>query len=111
MGHRAWDRRHTRAGGDRFTIARSRGRAVYIGLVVTAMASLGLPSATSMASTSAGVPKGKTLGWGFDEPTAIASDDQDVFVANGGGNTVTELALPTFARARVIHGPEYHFAE
>jgi hypothetical protein len=76
------------------------------------MASLALSSLPRVASASVGSEaKVKVLGWGFDEPEAMAVDGQDFFVANEGDNTVTELALPTMTLVRVIHGPQYQFSE
>jgi hypothetical protein len=71
---------------------------------------LGLPGAASAASAG-GVAKVKVLGWGFDEPAGIVVDGQDVFVANTGGNTVTEFALPAMTLVRVLQGDRYHFSQ
>jgi streptogramin lyase len=48
--------------------------------------------------------------YGFAQPTAIARDAADLFVANGAGS-VTELRASTGAFVRVISGPHYHFAD
>ncbi len=51
----------------------------------------------------------KVFGWGFDDPDGVASDGIHVWVANQGGNSVTELSASTGALVRVDSGPRYGF--
>ena len=46
-------------------------------------------------------------GWAFAGPDAIAADRARVWVANNGGNSVTELSAATGALIRVISGQRY----
>ncbi len=48
----------------------------------------------------------KVFGWGFDDPVAVASDGNHVWVANHYGNSVTELSASTGALVRVDPGRE-----
>lgn len=85
-------------------------RAALAVAATVALSLAGLPAAVSGAGT-AGIAKVKVVGWGFQQPAALAVDGQDVFVANAGNNTVTELSLPTLTLVRVIHGAQYHFTQ
>ena len=48
-------------------------------------------------------------GYGFDSPDAISSDGTHVWVANHGGDSVTELNAATGTLAKVIQGSSYGF--
>ena len=43
------------------------------------------PSSAELSGT-------RIFGWGFDAPVAIAADGGDLFVANEGGNSITEFS-------------------
>ncbi len=58
---------------------------------------------------SAGVTGVQVLGWGFGQPDAVSSDGTHVWVANGGGKSVTELSASTGALLQVIKGSSYGF--
>jgi DNA-binding beta-propeller fold protein YncE len=45
----------------------------------------------------------------FNYPVAVSSDGTHVWVANQGGNSVTELAAATGALVKVISGSSYGF--
>src|SRR5215472_12965989 len=45
------------------------------------------------------------FGWGFNRPTAVASDGTHLWVADSSGDSVTELNAKTGALVRVIIGP------
>jgi len=51
---------------------------------------VGLSQPTSYAA-SVGLTAPRLLGWGFNGPDAMVPDGPDLFVANGYGNSVTEL--------------------
>ena len=51
----------------------------------------------------------KVLGWGFNGPNAIAAAGAHLWVANNGGNSVTELSASTGAVVKVLSGPSYGF--
>ena len=58
---------------------------------------------------SAGVTGVQVLGWGFGQPDVVSSDGTHVWVANGGGKSVTELSASTGALLQVIKGSSYGF--
>ena len=51
----------------------------------------------------------KVIGWGFNGPQAVASDGTHLWVANAGGNSVTELNLSDGSLVRVVSGASYGF--
>ena len=51
----------------------------------------------------------KVLGWGFDEPDAVAADGTHVWVANASGDSVTELSESTGALVKVLSARSYGF--
>ena len=51
----------------------------------------------------------KILGWGFNDPVAIASGSTHVWVANYDGNSVTEFSASTGALVKLISGSRYGF--
>ena len=52
-------------------------------------------------------PTSKVIGWSFNHPDAFASDGTHLWVANEGGNSVTELNLSDGSLVRVIAGSSY----
>src|SRR5215467_9623270 len=63
--------------------------------------------ATAAASDALSGPH--VFGWGLSLPISDSSDGTHVWVANFGGNSVTELDAATGALVRVIMGPQYGF--
>ena len=59
--------------------------------------------------SAASGPTSKVIGWGFNNPQAVASDGTHLWVANYHGNSVTELNLSDGSLVRVISGSSYGF--
>ncbi len=90
-----------------------KGRAVLVGvglLVLGAVLAIGAvkadhhlhgPPAASVAQASAG--------YGLQSPTSVTLVGADLYVANGGGNSVTVVNASTGAHVTTIIGPSYGF--
>jgi hypothetical protein len=52
----------------------------------------------------------RVFGWGFDYPDAVVLDGRDLFVANGGDTSVTEINASTGALVTVISAPADQFS-
>ncbi len=90
-----------------------KGRAVLMGvglLVLGAVLAVGVikadhhlhgPPAASVAQASAG--------YGLQSPTGVTLVGADLYVANGGGNSVTVVDASTGAHVTTIVGPSYGF--
>lgn len=66
-----------------------------------------MPAAASASTVAHPNPQIPTP-W-FDGPSALASNGTDVWVANGAGNSVTELDATTGGVLRVLSAPRYGF--
>ena len=66
-------------------------------------------SSAAVVDTGPAVSGSQVLGWGFGQPNAVSSDGTDVWVANSGGNSVTELSASTGALVHVVLGSKYGF--
>jgi DNA-binding beta-propeller fold protein YncE len=89
--------------------ARDAIRAVLRGIGLGApLIVLAIAGCASMAVKESPLNGPRVFGWGFAGPDAIASDGTHVWVANGGGNTVSELSS-TGALVKVVSGARYEF--
>jgi DNA-binding beta-propeller fold protein YncE len=87
---------------------------VRLGLGAAALVAVVLAPASVAAAGSKVAPRiplagASVIGSGFNRPYAISSDGTHVWVANYGGNSVTELAAATGALVKVISGSSYGF--
>lgn len=71
-------------------------------------AALGVAGLPAQAG-ALGAPAVKVLGWGFDQPAAMAVDGPHLFVANAGSSSVTELNVATMTRLKVYRASRYRF--
>ncbi|HEY3907324.1 MAG TPA: hypothetical protein VGM14_25700 [Streptosporangiaceae bacterium] len=46
----------------------------------------------------------------FNDPEGLASDGSDLFVANAGGNSITEVKVSDGSLVRIVQGPGYAFS-
>lgn len=102
-------------------IARKEAMARSISLGRRACAALSAVLATggllAVSSLGSGVAAGATQraaraatdSYGFNGPDALAADNGDLWVANGTGNSVTELNLATHLWVRTVSAPNDHF--
>src|SRR5262249_39997972 len=85
--------------------------AVAVSACGTAAAPPRTPRSPRPASTAQASPRDvRVPGWAFAGPDAIAADRARVWVANNGGNSVTELSAATGALIRVVAGQRYQFS-
>jgi len=78
--------------------------------VTSAVGATGKTSRVSPAATDVRPPSGvEVLGWGFEQPAAIASDGTEIWVASAGGNSVTELSASRGTLVKVIGGASCGF--
>jgi hypothetical protein len=95
----------------RHGLAHATGRGIsqrIAATVVASVLSLGwLGAADASAASAHRLPGVHVIGWGFSEPDVVASVGGDLFVADGGYNSITEIDAAAGALVRVIAGPKY----
>jgi streptogramin lyase len=95
---------------DKVVLGRGRRRRAVGGLAVCALAAMLFTACrVAPAAASAALPGPHVFGWGFNDPDAVSSDGTHVWVANSGGDSVTELDAATGALVKVILGARYQF--
>jgi hypothetical protein len=78
-----------------------RFRAVPAALAVALLGVQGLGALPALGTTGSS--------YGFNSPVAAVVSGSDLFVANSGGNSVTEVNAATGALVTVVTGAQYHF--
>ncbi len=90
----------------------SLGRRARAALAAVLTAGGVLAVSTLGAGAAAGAARGPARAadsYGFSWPDALAADGGDLWVANGAGNSVTELDIATHLWVRTISAPLDHF--
>jgi DNA-binding beta-propeller fold protein YncE len=80
-----------------------------VGLLTALILVACAPASGAVSETPLSGPH--VFGWGFRYPEAVASDGTHVWVANSGGDSVTELSASSGALVKVISGSAYQFDE
>jgi DNA-binding beta-propeller fold protein YncE len=96
--------------GSKVIFGRDRRRRIGGGVAICASLAMLLSAcwiAPAAASDTLSGPH--VFGWGFNSPASVSSDGSHVWVANGIGNSVTELNAATGALVQVISGSKYKF--
>ena len=62
-------------------------------------------------AVAAGLTVPRVLGWGLDDPLAMAVDGPDLFVADVGDNSVVKINATTGALVMDLSGPRYRFGD
>jgi YVTN family beta-propeller protein len=100
-------------GWRQFGRVRHRGRNALLALALLIVGALlavgGLKAAHKLHLTSASSVAQASAGYDLDLPTAAAISGGDLFVANGGGDSVSVLNATTGAHVATIAGPSFGF--
>ena len=91
-------------------MGRNRRGRVISGTFLCAVLGIALAANGAGAAAASDALSGpRVFGWGFNTPGAVSCDGTHVWVANFGGDSVTELNAATGALVQVITGSSYQF--
>ena len=87
----------------------ARSIAPYAGALIVLIASFTLAGAGSASAQSRSRPRANASAYRFDAPTSAAVVGSDLFVANGGGDSVTEINAASGQLVAMVSGKRYRF--